>query len=143
MRSSCGQNYSTSGQLLLELLPKNSQFWVKLGSEAEKIRGMSILVLNGKYPEVKTYGSRNYGRMPMLWAIREVVLTLWAGPRGQFGPIFGPKSGVFLLILQEFWNFCKTRELHYLIVLIFWKILVFGNLSKFPRVNEAQNGPKL
>ena len=68
------------------------------------------------------------------------MLNFWAGPRGQFRPILGPKNDFFInyiKILRFVWNlglvlFDSPKDL------VSGIILDFGNVLCFPGVNWAQ-----
>ena len=74
------------------------------------------------------------------------MLTLWAGPRGQFGPILGPKNGYFLIIFIRIPRFiwgsglvsCDRKK-----VVLSGKNLIFDKIICFPEVNWAQKWSKI
>ena len=52
MRTTCDQNFSSVRRCLLELLPRKTKKWVKMGAEPKKRCGFFVVkVGNSKYPK--------------------------------------------------------------------------------------------
>ena len=74
----------------------------------------------------------------------EFVLTLWAGPRGQFRPFWAQKMGFFIIFIKILWFILDLGLVWFDSPknVVSGKILVFGSIFCFPGVNWAQKWTK-
>ena len=83
--------------------------------------------------------------MVLRQAMPEFVLTLWAGPRGQFVTILGPENEFifinYIRTLRFMWDLALVL-FDSIKAIVFRKILPFGNIFCFPGENRSQKWTK-
>ena len=69
MRTTCGQNCSSIGRNLPELLPLNSPKWGQVGPETKKKTLLFLLgkVKNNKYPEAEAWNPESIDEWCYYW----------------------------------------------------------------------------